>query len=217
MFDQRSAKRFLVDRIVGQAKKEGTSLRPAEKYMLAWSESDPDFAVDDSMVGEFGRLTSEKDFERRVSTLLWHAYAADVAASPDMVMTYRQARAALSEGDHYLSIMIDPRVGSSLPGRTYGESARVALVYTLTIVAAGATFIVAKEPMTIRYGAFQEGVGFVFALTFFAAFSARLLGASTMREAWFYRFGDIGGTLSVAAITAAVSTIVAAVLFGLRK
>jgi hypothetical protein len=214
MFDQGSAKRFLVDRIVGE---EGTPLGRAEEYMLAWSESDPDFAMDDSLVDEFERVTPEKDFERRVSTLLWHAYAADVAASSDMVVTYREVRAALSEGDHYLSIMIDPRVGSLLPGRKYGESARVALAYTAPIVAAGATFIVAKEPMTLRSGTFQEGVVFVLALTFFAVFSARLLGASTIREAWFYRIGDIGGTLSVATITAVVSTIVAAVLFWLGK
>jgi hypothetical protein len=217
MFDQGSAKRFLIDRIVAEAKKKGTPLERAEEYMLAWSESDPDFAIDDAMVNEFEQLTSEQDFERKVSTLLWHAYAADAAASPATVMTYRHACVALSKGDHYLSIMIDPRVGSPLPSRSYGESARVALAYAVTIVAAGATLIILKEPMSLRSNAFQEGVAFVLTLTFLAAFAARLLGASTIREAWLKRIGDIGGMLSVATITAVVSTIVAAVLFGVRK
>jgi len=46
MFGQGSAKRLLVDRIVAEAKREGTPLERAEEYMLTWSESDPGFATD---------------------------------------------------------------------------------------------------------------------------------------------------------------------------
>lgn len=132
-----------------------------------------------------------------------------------MVTTYRQARAALSEGDHYLSLTIDPRVGSSLAGGRYGGSARVALLYTVTVVAAGTMFIVVKEPRSLTSAAFYRGIAFVLVMTFVATFAARLLGASTVREAWFRRTGDIGRALPVATITAAASTIVATVLFGL--
>src|SRR5438128_1583838 len=112
MFDQESAKRFLVDRIVRESRDEGVPLTKAEEYMLTWSESDPAFTVNESLVADFERHTSEDAFERKISALLWNAYTADATATPDMMTMYQQARDALSRGDHYLSVMMDPRVGS---------------------------------------------------------------------------------------------------------
>ena len=39
------AKRFLVDKVVAQARVERTPLSDAERQMLSWSESDPDWAT----------------------------------------------------------------------------------------------------------------------------------------------------------------------------
>jgi hypothetical protein len=216
MFDQESAKRFLVDRIVRESRDEGVPLTKAEEYMLAWSESDPAFTVNESLVADFERNTSEDEFERKISALLWNAYAADATVTPDVVTLYRHARDTLSQGDHYLSVMIDPRVGSVSPSHKYGPSVRVALFHTLGIVGAGTILCVVKEPGAIQSRGFYEGMTFVFVATFLAVLVARLLGASTLREAWFHQAGTIGGTLPIGVITAVVSTIAAVVLFGLR-
>ena len=74
MFDQASAKRFLANRIVRRAEEEGTPLPPAEKYMLAWSESDPGFKIDEKVIGDFERSGSEAAFESKISALLLRAY-----------------------------------------------------------------------------------------------------------------------------------------------
>jgi hypothetical protein len=43
---QSEAKRFFVDKVVARARVERVSLSDAERQMLSWSESDPDFIVD---------------------------------------------------------------------------------------------------------------------------------------------------------------------------
>jgi len=43
---QRQAKQFFVERIVAQARREGLPLSSDEEWMLSFSESDPEFAVD---------------------------------------------------------------------------------------------------------------------------------------------------------------------------
>jgi hypothetical protein len=43
---QTEAKRFFVDKVLAQAGAEGMTLSDAERKMLFWSESDPDWVVD---------------------------------------------------------------------------------------------------------------------------------------------------------------------------
>ena len=43
---QTDAKQFLVARVIEQATSEGVHLSDAERHMLSWSESDPDFTPD---------------------------------------------------------------------------------------------------------------------------------------------------------------------------
>ena len=47
---QGQAKRFFVDRITAQAAKEGQPLSENERWMLSFSESDPQFVVDPARV-----------------------------------------------------------------------------------------------------------------------------------------------------------------------
>jgi hypothetical protein len=53
---QAGAKRFFVEKVVAQAQVEGVPLSAAERRMLSWSESDPDFVVDPQLPEQ---LTSE--------------------------------------------------------------------------------------------------------------------------------------------------------------
>jgi hypothetical protein len=216
MFDQASAKRFLIDRIVRESRDRGAPLTTAEEFMLTWSESDPAFTVNESLVAEFERDSCEDVFERKISTLLWNAYRRDVIATPDVVTMYRQARDTLSQGDHYLSVMIDARVGSVSSRYEYGPNVRVALLHALSIVFPGMILSVISIDGAIRSQGLYEGVAFVFVATFLAALAARLLGASTLREAWACQPGAIGGTLPASVIGAVVSAVTAVVLFGLR-
>ena len=112
--------------------------------------------------------------------------------------------------------MIDAGVGISSP-RSYGASLYLALLHSIVIVGAGGiALIYADRTHAVSHG-FYAGSALVFLAILVAAFVARLFGASTLREAWSNRPGSIGGVASVAVITAAVSTIVAVVLFGLRR
>ena len=47
---QGAAKRFVVAKVIEQADREGVSLSAAERHMLSWSESDPDFVPDPTLV-----------------------------------------------------------------------------------------------------------------------------------------------------------------------
>ena len=40
---QWEAKQFFAQRVIAQAEKEGVCLSEAERHMLSWSESDPEF------------------------------------------------------------------------------------------------------------------------------------------------------------------------------
>jgi hypothetical protein len=122
----------------------------------------------------------------------------------------------LATGDHYLSVMVDARVGVS-PRRGYGASLHLAFLHSTLIVGAGAIAFIYADRTNAWSRRLCAGSALVFLATLVAVFVASLSGASTLREAWINRPGTIGGMIPVAVITAGVATIVAVVLFGLRR
>ena len=82
--------------------------------MMFWSESDPDFTPDAGLVEALAAEISDDEFEKKVSGLLRRAFEANVATNENSRDSWRDAKAALEQGDHYISIMIDQAVGSRL-------------------------------------------------------------------------------------------------------
>jgi hypothetical protein len=106
---QTDAKRYLVARVIEQAATEDVPLSEAERHMLSWSESDPDFTPDFDLVE--APEVSEPVFEPKVAALIRHAYDRDCHLNSQARLMYQEARAKLNEGDHYISIMIKQALG----------------------------------------------------------------------------------------------------------
>lgn len=111
---QGQAKRFFVDRIVAQAAREDHPLSDAEREMLRFSESDPEFVVDPALVQRLEQEISDEDYEAKVAGVLKRAWKHDVASDDSARERYRQALETLNQGDHYLVVMINRALGSEL-------------------------------------------------------------------------------------------------------
>jgi hypothetical protein len=104
---QGQAKRFFVDRIVAQAVREGAPLSDAERQMLSFSESDREFAVDPALVEKLQAEISDEEYEAKISGLIERSWKRDVETDGSAGTLYREAFTTLSQGDHYLLIMLD--------------------------------------------------------------------------------------------------------------
>ena len=66
---QGQAKRFFVEKIVAQATREGRPLSENERWMLSFSESDPEFVVDATRVRALEAEIPDAEYERKVAGL----------------------------------------------------------------------------------------------------------------------------------------------------
>lgn len=103
----REAKEYLAGRIAEEAKREGAPLTEVERKMLYFTESGwtlPDImAVNE----EFDREYDQDDYERKIGELVGKIQARDAAQSQQDQATWDDAVAKLSEGDHYLLVLIN--------------------------------------------------------------------------------------------------------------
>ena len=111
---QGQAKRFFVDKIVAQATQKGHPLSDNERWMLSWSESDPGFAIDVARASALEAEISDEDYERKAAGLAKRAFAKDIASDPGARTIYKEAYRVLSEGDHYMLIILDRGLGKRL-------------------------------------------------------------------------------------------------------
>jgi hypothetical protein len=118
---QTRAKSFFAGRIAAQAQAEGQPLSEDERWMLRFSESDPDFVVDPARVERLDATISNSDYEAKIAGLLERAYEQDTKIDTAAALKYRQASDTLHQGDHYLLIMIDRAIGDRL-GRGAGST-----------------------------------------------------------------------------------------------
>lgn len=112
---QSQAKAFFVDKVVAQARIDDDPLTDAEAWMLRFSESDPEFLVEPARLAQFEAESSEAEYEAKVVRLLKRSYQREVEADSDVRAGYLSAYSTLSQGDHYLLIMIERALGPSLP------------------------------------------------------------------------------------------------------
>jgi len=64
------AKRFLVDKVLRQARAEGLRLSEAEHKMLWWSESDPDVVVNPELPRQLASEMSDEAYEKKIGERL---------------------------------------------------------------------------------------------------------------------------------------------------
>ena len=109
-----SAKIFFVQKVIFQARTEGVALSDAEKYMLAWSESDPNFVLDQALIKQFEQETTDQKFETKVEGLLKRAFDFDLKNGMTPKDQYQDAYKTLSKEDHYILVMIKAALGAKL-------------------------------------------------------------------------------------------------------
>jgi hypothetical protein len=107
---QSEAKRYFVEKVVQQARSEGVILSDAERGMLSWSESDPEFKADPELADQLATEMSDQEYESKVIGLLARRFATEVGEDPGSIETWRQPYAVLGQGDHYILIMINKAV-----------------------------------------------------------------------------------------------------------
>jgi hypothetical protein len=103
----REAKDYLAGRITAQAGREGAPLTEVERKMLYFSETDwtlPDML---EINAEFERDYDDVEYESKIARLIRKIEASDADDEQEM-RNWDQAVEKLSEGDNYLSIMLDP-------------------------------------------------------------------------------------------------------------
>ena len=103
---QWEAKQFFAQRVITQAKMEGVSLSEAERYMLSWSESDPEFTPNYELAAKVDKEIPQDKYEAKIRGLLERAYRHDIQTDPLAETRYREAYKTLKQGDHYILIMV---------------------------------------------------------------------------------------------------------------
>jgi hypothetical protein len=128
----RDAKDFLVQQTVQQAEIEGVSLSDLEKRMMCFTEG-ADAAEDPTQLNqEFEANFDNDEYERKISTLLHHAYKRIKNQNPEAVREWEEAVRTLRKGDHYILVLWDLEVPTD---RSSHDSLYV-LVSALAIIAA---------------------------------------------------------------------------------
>ena len=92
----------------GTLRHEGRPLSEDERWMLGFSEYDPEFVVDVERVGRFEEEVPSEEYEARIAGLIERAAARDAAADAGAADIYRQAYRVVKRGEHYLVIMLKP-------------------------------------------------------------------------------------------------------------
>lgn len=110
---ERDAQDFFIERIVAQANEESEPLSEAQRWMLRYSDSDPDFEVDPDKYDAFEKETSDEAYEARIAGLLRRRFRRDVAAYPSATEEYRKAFGVLRQGDYHILSMIATALGDS--------------------------------------------------------------------------------------------------------
>jgi hypothetical protein len=106
----REAQKFLMQRILDQAKKENIQLSRAEMYMLQWSWEDHPHE-DEKLIEECERVNTE-EYKKKIAKLIIHAYREDINLNNTLEAQYQQAYKALKSSNNYLFfIMVDEAIG----------------------------------------------------------------------------------------------------------
>ncbi len=110
---ERGAKEYLVERIVAQAKHEGVPLTDVERKMLYFSETGWTLPNMLEVNAEFERDYDNDKYERKIAGLAGRIEQQNKAEGGTQRDAWEAAVEKLSEGDHYLLVLIDPKLVAS--------------------------------------------------------------------------------------------------------
>jgi hypothetical protein len=102
----RQAMEYLVNRIVDEAKLQGSPLTDIERKMLYFSESDPTLRDMPAVSAEFDRSHDHEEYEQKISSLIRRIVARDQRQDPAAHAAWNDAQLKVSEGDYYLLALI---------------------------------------------------------------------------------------------------------------
>ena len=112
---EREAKEYLAARIVEEARREAAPLTEVEWKMLYFTESG--WTLPDMMaIGkEFDRDYDQDEYEQKIGGLAAKIQARDAAESEPDQTAWDDAVVKLSDGDHYLLVLINPAPPIAVP------------------------------------------------------------------------------------------------------
>ena len=110
---EREAKEYLVGRIVAEARREGVSLTEVERKMLYFTESGWTLPNMSDVKEEFERDYDDHEFEEKIAGLVRRIEEANKASGWLEQEAWDDAVIKLSEGDHYLLLLLDPSFSTS--------------------------------------------------------------------------------------------------------
>ncbi|MBI3404963.1 MAG: hypothetical protein HY046_05850 [Acidobacteria bacterium] len=134
--DIKSAKEFLIARVVEEAKLQQTPLTKQEETLLWFTEEGecPKEAMQAS--DELSDDEVNRKFEAKITSLFKSAYKRDQEDSPAKIQLWTTARQALAGHDHYILVMMD--TDPLLPSlRPRGDSVRLLFWGVITAVVFG--------------------------------------------------------------------------------
>lgn len=109
----RAAKEYLIERIVAQAKQDGAELDEIERKMLYFTESGwtlPDMA---EVSAKFDQEYSQDEYEGKIGQVVRRVHETASEADEE---AWDEAIAVLGLEDHYLLVLINPRLTRSQAG-----------------------------------------------------------------------------------------------------
>jgi hypothetical protein len=109
----REAKDFLADRIVAEARREGAPLSEIERKMLYFSKTGWTLPDMKAVSAEFDRGYDQEDYEQKIAGLVAGIAADHHHRNEDEEEKWDAAVHKLSDGDHYLSVLVGPSQSNS--------------------------------------------------------------------------------------------------------
>src|SRR2546426_9493253 len=102
----REAKEYLVSKIVEEAQREGIALSEVERKMLYFTESGGTLPDIMEVNDQFDREYDQNTYEGKINKLSNRIVKRIRKEQPEEYETWKEAVRRLSEGDHYLLVMI---------------------------------------------------------------------------------------------------------------
>ena len=115
----RDAKEYLIGRIVAAAKHEGVTLSKTERQMLYFSESGWTLPGMLAVNDQFERNYDENKYQLKIAGLVRKIQESNEANSRLEMETWDDAVLKLSEGDHYLLVLIDAARSAGIAGNGF--------------------------------------------------------------------------------------------------
>ena len=181
---ERQAKEYLVERIVAEARREQVPLSEVERKMLYFTESGWTLPNILEVNAEFERDYDNDEYEQKIAGLVRQLEKQDDTASEDEQSRWDDAVVKLSEGDHYLLVLID--LGRSSPAGPLSKWLPAASFY-------GTGKVRSPGDLSAYFAAFA--VVFVMFAAVWIKVLAKKYVKGDLNHTWVYPSEDIRGML----------------------